>query len=230
MQSKGPRRSNPDRTRATREALLAAARELFVRKGFAATSTPEIVAAAGVTRGALYHHFRDKSELFQALLAEEAQAVAGEIEAAADGSHSPREALMAGALAYLDAMTVTGRTRLLLIEGPAVLGADRMRLLDEANAERTLVQGLAAAIEEAAGFRRHGPRAQQAPSLEESDVAARAVLLSAAFDRAALAIDQGGDADRYRATMLALLEAVVDQATDQANGAPAPARAARRRQ
>ena len=216
MQSGSPRRSNPDRTRATGQALLAVARELFIRKGFAATSTPEIVAAAGMTRGALYHHFKDKSELFQALLEEEAQAVAGEIEAAADGSHSPREALLAGALAYLDAMTVTGRTRLLLIEGPAVLGAASMRLLDEANSERTLVQGLAAAIDEADRPRRRGHRGQQAAAhdapRDEPDIAARAVLLSAAFDRAALAIDQGGDAERYRAAMLALLEAVVDQA------------------
>ena len=224
VQSGSPRRSNSDRTRATREALLAAARQQFVRKGFAATSTPEIVAAAGVTRGALYHHFKDKGELFQALLAEEAQAVATQIEAAADGSHSPREALMAGALAYLDAMTVAGRTRLLLIEGPAVLGVDKMRLLDEANAERTLVQGLAAAIDEAAGSRRYDRAAQEPVPLQEAEVAARAVLLSAAFDRAALAVDQGGDAQRYREAMLALLEAVVDQAT----GAPAPAPPARR--
>jgi len=226
MQSGSPRRSNFDRTRATREALLAAARQQFVRKGFAATSTPELVAAAGLTRGALYHHFKDKGDLFQALLEEEAQAVAVEIEAAADGSHSPREALIAGALAYLDAMTVTGRTRLLLVEGPAVLGVDKMRSLDEANAERTLVQGLAAAIAEAAGSRRHERVAREPAPLQEPDVAARAVLLSAAFDRAALAVDQGADAPRYRAAMLALLEAVVDEATR----VPAPARPARRSQ
>jgi hypothetical protein len=133
---------------------------------------------------------------------------------------------MAGALAYLDAMTVTGRTRLLLIEGPAVLGVDKMRLLDEANAERTLVQGLAAAIDEAAGSRRSERGAREPGPMPEGDVAARAVLLSAAFDRAALAVDQGADAQRYRAAMLALLEAVVDQATR----APPLARAARRSQ
>lgn len=230
MQTEAGRRSNPDRTRATREALLAAARESFVRKGFAATSTPEIVATAGVTRGALYHHFKDKSELFRALLEQESQAVAAEIEAAADRSLSPREALMAGALAYLDAMTVAGRTRLLLIEGPAVLGAAAMRALDEANAERTLVAGLAAAMSggparkarpRGAGLRRTGLGQAGHPAPDGSlardpDVAARAVLLSAAFDRAALAIDQGGDAGRYRSAMLALLDAVM------AHGAIAP--------
>jgi AcrR family transcriptional regulator len=229
-----PRRSNPDRTRATREALLAAARQAFVRKGFAATSTPEIVAAAGVTRGALYHHFQDKGGLFQALLEEEARAVARRIEAAADGSHSPREALMAGALAYLDAMTTAGRTRLLLVEGPAVLGPTAMRALDEANAERTLVEGLAAAIAEAAACRlpanrqdasrQPRRRAAQPAVVDAQDVAAYAVLLSAAFDRAALAIDEGGDAERYRAAMLALLEAVLDRPVP----APAPGTAPRR--
>jgi AcrR family transcriptional regulator len=241
MQTKASRRANPDRTRATREALLAAARESFVCKGFAATSTPEIVAMAGVTRGALYHHFKDKSELFRALLEEEAGAVAREIEAAADATLSAREALMAGALAYLDAMTVVGRTRLLLIEGPAVLGIAAMRALDEANAERTLVQGLAAAMADWAGPRRTEPqettiraagtkagrgdsgtgrtgRAERAGREgvvpRDQDVAAQAVLLSAAFDRAALAIDEGGDAGRYRSAMLALLEAVVGDAAN----------------
>jgi AcrR family transcriptional regulator len=207
MQIEAGRRSNPDRTRATREALLAAARESFVRKGFAATSTPEIVATAGVTRGALYHHFKDKSELFRALLAEEAGAVAREIEAAADATLSAREALMVGAVAYLDAMTVAGRTRLLLIEGPAALGIAAMRALDEANAERTLVHGLAAAMAEGAG--RAGGAVRGGVVGRDQDVAAQAVLLSAAFDRAALAIDEGGEAGRYRAAMLALLEAVV---------------------
>jgi AcrR family transcriptional regulator len=252
MQTKASRRANPDRTRATREALLAAARESFVCKGFAATSTPEIVAMAGVTRGALYHHFKDKSELFRALLEEEAGAVAREIEAAADATLSAREALMAGALAYLDAMTVTGRTRLLLIEGPAVLGIAAMRALDEANAERTLVQGLAAAMADWAGPRRTEPQGttiraagtkasgsrasgrrisergdpgtgrtggaeragREGVVPRDQDVAAQAVLLSAAFDRAALAIDEGGDAGRYRSAMLALLEAVVGDAAN----------------
>ena len=136
MQAASTRRSNPERTRATREALLSAARALFVANGFAGTSTPGIVDRAGVTRGALYHHFKDKADLFRAVLEDEARAVAAEIEAAAVFSLEPRAALMAGAGAYLDAMTVAGRTRLLLIEGPAVLGAPAMRSLDEETAAR----------------------------------------------------------------------------------------------
>ena len=62
-------RTNRDRTERTRAALLQAARALFVAKGYADTSTPEIVAAAGITRGALYHHFDDKRALFRAVVA-----------------------------------------------------------------------------------------------------------------------------------------------------------------
>lgn len=76
MQSKKTR-SNQERTEATRTALLSAARKLFVEKGYAATSTPEIAAAADITRGALYHHFADKQDLFRAILEDEARAVAG---------------------------------------------------------------------------------------------------------------------------------------------------------
>ncbi|MGN6537039.1 MAG: helix-turn-helix domain-containing protein, partial [Mesorhizobium sp.] len=104
MQDKKPRRSNRERTDATRADLIAAARTLFIEKSYAETGTPEIVAAAGVTRGALYHHFPDKQALFRAVVEKEAEAVAAEIEAAAPETLAPRDALMAGSDAYLAAM------------------------------------------------------------------------------------------------------------------------------
>ncbi|GJG98032.1 TetR/AcrR family transcriptional regulator [Cupriavidus pauculus] len=188
-------RSNQERTAATRGALLAAARELLVRKGYAATSTPEIVAAAGITRGALYHHFADKQDLFRAILENEARAVADEIETAAPQTLPVRDALVAGSLAYLRAMTVPGRTQLLLIDGPAVLGTSAMFALDAEHAGRTLREGLQAAVG-------HGlpPR---------TPVDALAALLSAAFDRAALEIEAGGDLEQFRAAMVSLIERAV---------------------
>ncbi|QQE07291.1 TetR/AcrR family transcriptional regulator [Cupriavidus sp. ISTL7] len=188
-------RTNRERTEATRGALLAAARALFVDKGYADTSTPEIVAAAGITRGALYHHFEDKRALFRAVLEEEARAVADEIERAAPATRSPRKALIAGSEAYLDAMTVAGRTRLLLVDGPAVLGPGESLALDQAHAGRTLREGLATALDQ-----------RIAPPLT---VDALATLLSAAFDRAALAIDAGDDPAAIRAAMVRLIERTV---------------------
>lgn len=185
-------RSNRDRTEKTRAALIQAARALFIGKGYAETSTPEIVAAAGITRGALYHHFEDKRALFRAIVTDEALAVAETIERETPDGLQPLDALLKGSAAYLDAMRVPGRTRLLLIEGPSVLGLAEMKKLDDENAARTLREGLEAAID-----------ARGLP------LAALADLLSAAFDRAALAIDAGEDAQTYRAAIVALIQRVV---------------------
>ncbi|WP_422087216.1 TetR/AcrR family transcriptional regulator [Variovorax sp.] len=182
--------TNRERTESTQLALLEAARALFVSKGYGDTSTPEIALAAGITRGALYHHFADKRGLFRQVLAREAMAVAADIEAATPERLGPREALLEGSEAYLDAMTVPGRTRLLLVDGPAVLGMAEIMAIDDANAAHSLRQGLTRA-----GMGRG-----------EVSVDALSQLLSAAFDRAALEIDAGADAKEVRAAMRWLVE------------------------
>ncbi len=187
-------RSNKERTEATRLALIEAARRLFVEKGYAETATPDIVAEAGVTRGALYHHFEDKKALFRATLEREAEAVAAHIETASRPAASPREALLAGASAYFDAMATPGRTRLLLLEAPAVLGFESAAAIDRDNAEGTLKAGLSALIG------------------KDADVAglqALTDLLSAAFDRAAIAIEAGADRKAYAAAIAGLLDGLV---------------------
>ncbi|OAP41480.1 TetR family transcriptional regulator [Sinorhizobium glycinis] len=183
QQEEKPRRSNRERSDTTRAAIIDAARELFVAKGYADTTTPDIVAAAGLTRGALYHHFEDKKALFRAVVEREAGEVAEAIERSDDGQGSPRDVLLKGASAYFDAVTAPGRVRLLLLDGPAVLGVAEMAAIDAAYGGQTLQEGLAAAMPPG--------------HLDGNGLAAMAVLLSAAFDRAALEIDTGAAREAY---------------------------------
>jgi AcrR family transcriptional regulator len=113
------RRSQKDRSEAMRAALIRVGRALFVAHGFGGTGTPEIVAAAGVTRGALYHHFADKEALFEAVVRAEAEAVAQAVRAADYAGLEPVAALIRGGEAFLAAMQVAGRVRLLLRRGCA---------------------------------------------------------------------------------------------------------------
>lgn len=123
------RRTQADRSAATRAALLAAATPLFAEHGFAGVGTETIVRAAGVTRGALYHQFADKAELFAAVF-EEVEAdltrrlAAQVLEASAD---DPLAALQTGTEAWLDACEEPVIRRIVLIEAPAVLGWERWR-------------------------------------------------------------------------------------------------------
>lgn len=227
------RRTNAERTHATRAALVAAARDLFVRAGYAATSTPQIAAAAHVTRGALYHHYADKQDLFRAVAEAEAEAVAREIEertaadpgtAAAERPDTPdtpygpdapdaRAMLVEGARAYLDAMGEPGRTRLLLVDAPAVLGPAEADALDARHARRTLREGLGAALgaQPGGGSASNGSGAGDDVARDLADeerLDALTLLLSAAFDRAALALDAGAPPGPLRAAVTELVDRV----------------------
>lgn len=180
MQEKTEARSNKDRTEATRSALLAAARRLFSEKGYAETSTPEIVRAAGVTRGALYHHFEDKVALFRAVVMDEYRAVAKEIIASANSvTGTTMNSLRQGSRGFLIAMEDKGRVRIMLRDGPAVLGRTELDKIDRDTSADTLRLGLAAAME--------------AGEIKKLPIDALTVQLSALFDRAALAISEGDD-------------------------------------
>ncbi|MBR0558049.1 TetR family transcriptional regulator [Ciceribacter sp. L1K23] len=185
-------RNTRERMEQTRQALVAAARALFAEKGYADTATPDIVAAAGVTRGALYHHFEDKKALFQAVIEAEAEAVAAAIEAKSAQTATAREALLLGAQAYFDAMGEPGRTRLMLLEAPAVLGIGAVAKIDSEKSEARLKEGLKAYLEEAGG------------SLKGLD--ALTALLSSAFDRAALEIHAGGRRIEYEIAIRTLVD------------------------
>jgi len=189
------RRSQGERTDATRAALVSAARALFEARGFAATGTPEIVAAANVTRGALYHHFTDKTELFHAVARQVAQEVADEIAQRSRHQPKPVDALLAGAQAYFAAMAEAGRARLLLLEAPAVLSAEQVLGLSDLAGFQALQEGLQNALKD---------RPEAVLPLRELSV-----LLSAAFDRAALAIARGDPAEPYEQAVRLLLSSLV---------------------
>lgn len=189
---RGKGRGNSERSAEMRGELIAAGRRLFAEKGFADTSTPEIVAAAGVTRGALYHHFADKTALFAAVFEAESREVAREIEDESNDAASAREALLAGARAYFTAMRAPGRCRILLVDGPAALGPNEAIRLDALHAGRTLREGLTEALAQGA--------------LRSLPLDALTGVLSAAFDRAALDIASGADETGF----LAVFEALVD--------------------
>lgn len=120
------RQTQAERSESTRAALLSAARELFAEHGYAGASSEAIVAAAGVSRGALQHHFVDKQSLFAAVYEEvEADVVQATAEAGmAVGHDDPLEVLRAGCHAYLDAVLDPAVQRICAVDGPAVLAPD----------------------------------------------------------------------------------------------------------
>jgi AcrR family transcriptional regulator len=121
----GTRRTQAERSEATRAALLDAGRQLFSTKGYSHSGREEIVSVAGVTRGALQHHFGDKQALFLAVYeAVEQEVVAGIATAAMAVGDDPVEQLRAGCHAYLDAVLDPAVQRICAIDGPAVLPAD----------------------------------------------------------------------------------------------------------
>lgn len=114
----------------SRTRLIAAARALFEQDGYAATSTEALLVATGLTRGALYHHFRDKKDLFVAVCEAVHAELSAAIDGATDGQADPADQLMAGALAWIDAVSQPGPRQVLLIDGPSVLGAQAWAELD----------------------------------------------------------------------------------------------------
>jgi AcrR family transcriptional regulator len=120
------RRTQAERSEATRHALLTAGRQLFATEGYAGAGREAIVAEAGVTRGALQHHFGDKRALFEAVYEEVEREVVGATATAAmaAGHEHPMAMLRAGCQAYLDAVLDPAVQRICALDGPAVLPAD----------------------------------------------------------------------------------------------------------
>jgi AcrR family transcriptional regulator len=127
--------------------LVKAARSLFARKGYAPVGTEEIVRRAGVTRGALYHQFKTKEELFLAVYEQVEEELTRRVVASLGEVAGPFAALRAGLRVFLEQCSAPGVQRIVMIDGPSVLGWERWREVAERNALGLLVAEIDAAIE-----------------------------------------------------------------------------------
>ena len=143
----GGRRTQAQRRAATRRALLDAARSMFAEKGYHETAAEEIVRRAGMTRGALYHHYEDKKDLFRAVVDEMEGEIDEEIEAAERAQPELPEAVMAGYRAFVDAVLDPEMRRTFFLDGPSVLGWE-WREIDARHAVGKIEEGLEALIAE----------------------------------------------------------------------------------
>ena len=125
---------NVARGEATRGQLVAIATRMFAERGYEDTSIEAVLREAGVSRGSLYHHFASKEALFEAVAEEVETSVGAQTVAAASGSAGPVEALRAGFLAWIRLAGDPVVRRILLIDGPSVLGWERWRAMEEHHA------------------------------------------------------------------------------------------------
>jgi AcrR family transcriptional regulator len=146
---KDNRRTQAERTAATRDALIAAGRSLFSAQAYNDVSTETIVRTAGVTRGALYHHFADKTELFAAVFESVEAEVTGRIGAAiaSAGLSDPLAVMQLGARTWLAASAEPEIHRIVLLDAPAVLGWERWREIGNRHNMGLVLALLAHAIE-----------------------------------------------------------------------------------
>ncbi len=175
----------------TREQLVETARRLFVEKGYANTPMEELCSRAGMTRGALYHHFRDKLALFDAVVQREVDKLGDRVallskqQAARQSKHKRHPARYLAALEIrLDELADPATRRLVLVEAPAVLGRERLDEWLHGHVFRVLKRVIRARSEEG--------------SLPPRLVEPLSHLLIGAVQEAALVVGEADDPDKAR--------------------------------
>ena len=180
-----PRRSQAERRASTRAALVHAGRELFAECGYAEAGQEEIVERAGVTRGALSHHFGTKHGLFCAVVESVEQDLTARIaDAALQGGDNPLDHLRFGCLAFLDAALDPAVRRIVLLDAPAVLGWQAWR-------EMETVYGLGLVSEAL-------EHCMEAGVLDRRPIQPLAHLLLAALNEAAMLVANAEEPERAR--------------------------------
>jgi AcrR family transcriptional regulator len=180
--------------RKTQRLLLDVGRQLFAAKGYAETSIEDICEATRMTRGALYHHYRGKGDLFRAVLEDVEQQLVQRVARKADVSPEadPWEVLERGVRAFLNETSDPVVQQIVMVDGPSVLGYAAWREIDERYAFGVLLYVMR--------------RAMEAGEIEEQPVDPLARLLLASLNEASLAIAQ---ADKPRVAKREMTEAVL---------------------
>jgi AcrR family transcriptional regulator len=143
METTAPaRRTQQERSEATTGELIKAARRLFAADGYRATSLDDVVEAVGMTKGAVYHHFPSKGELFAAVFEQEDRRLAAIAANAYRRKRDPWEGLLAACRAYLEAQLEPGVQRITLLDGPSVLGWERLREIEASSTLAGMEQAL----------------------------------------------------------------------------------------
>lgn len=192
------RRTQSERTQATRAALVAAARPLFAKRGYADVATEEIVRAAGVTRGALYHHFGGKKMLLEAVYEEVEREITEKIVTGAlsGGAEDPLAAMRAGIEMFLDTTMQPEVQRIVLLDAPAVLGWERWREIAADHGLGVIEASLQGAMD--------------AGALDRRPVKALAHVLMGALDEAAMLVARAEEPKRARDDVSEILARLLD--------------------
>ena len=185
-----------ERAEATRATLVRVARELFSEHGYGGVGTEEIVGRARVTRGALYHHFRDKRDLFRSVHEELEKGLVDEITAQIAGIEDPIELLEAATRAFLDACTDPAMIQIALVDAPNVLGWSEWREIDAKYGLGLTTMGLQLAMDSGA--------------MRRQDTRVLGHLVLGALGEAAMLIGHADDPRAARAEVEGPLLALLD--------------------
>jgi AcrR family transcriptional regulator len=191
------RRRQADRSATTRRALLDSGRALFAERGFAGTGREDIVRQAGVTRGALYHHFTGKELLFRAVFEEMERDLTEQVAVAAAAGTDPADQLRLGCEAFLDLSTDPAVQRVILLDAPAVLGWQAWREVDAVYGLGLVREGLQAAMD--------------AGQIQTQPVTPLAHVVLAALNESALYIAGATDPSAARAEIGAVVAGLLDR-------------------
>lgn len=194
--SKALRRRQESEREPAFERLLRAGAELFAREGYASASLEAVAAAAGVTKGSLYHHFGGKADLFEAVFERQAAELSERVGALAARRRDPWQVAYAGVRGFLDESQEAAVQRIMLVDGPSVLGWDRVREI-EAEYGLALIRAVIGRLADEGEIDRHDPEVLSH-------------LLFGALTEGALLIARASDAGAERRRVERELRALID--------------------